>query len=81
VITGTALSQLFGTPIEVLTASDGRLVVVGQPDARNSLRPAPRAAAMTLAEGPSWSPITDLAQMWSYPFMVNAFRAAQASRC
>ncbi|MGH3817789.1 MAG: metal ABC transporter ATP-binding protein [Pseudonocardiaceae bacterium] len=32
VITSAALSQLFGTPIEVLTASDGRLVVVGQPE-------------------------------------------------
>jgi zinc/manganese transport system ATP-binding protein len=32
VITGAALSQLFGTPIEVLTASDGRLVVIGQPE-------------------------------------------------
>jgi zinc/manganese transport system ATP-binding protein len=32
VITGAALTQLFGTPIEVLTASDGRLVVIGQPD-------------------------------------------------
>lgn len=31
VITGAALTELFGTPIEVLTASDGRLVVVGQP--------------------------------------------------
>jgi zinc/manganese transport system permease protein len=30
---------------------------------------------MTLAQGPSWNPITDLAQMWSFPFMVNAFRA------
>jgi zinc/manganese transport system permease protein len=30
---------------------------------------------MTLAEGPSWNPITDLQQMWSFPFMVNAFRA------
>jgi zinc/manganese transport system permease protein len=30
---------------------------------------------MTIAEGPSWNPITDLAQMWSFPFMVNAFRA------
>ena len=33
VITGATLSRLFATPIEVLTASDGRLVVVGQPDA------------------------------------------------
>ncbi len=31
VITGPALTQLFGTPIEVLTASDGGLVVVGHP--------------------------------------------------
>jgi zinc/manganese transport system ATP-binding protein len=31
VITGPALTQLFGTPIEVLTASDGRLVVIGHP--------------------------------------------------
>jgi zinc/manganese transport system permease protein len=28
-----------------------------------------------LAAGPSWNPITDLQQMWSFPFMVNAFRA------
>jgi zinc/manganese transport system permease protein len=28
-----------------------------------------------LAEGPSWNPITDLREMWSFPFMVNAFRA------
>jgi zinc/manganese transport system ATP-binding protein len=32
VITSAALTQLFGTPIEVLTASDGRLVVIGQPE-------------------------------------------------
>jgi zinc/manganese transport system ATP-binding protein len=32
VITGPALTQLFGTPIEVLTAADGRLVVIGQPE-------------------------------------------------
>jgi zinc/manganese transport system ATP-binding protein len=31
VITGPTLTQLFGTPIEVLTASDGRLVVIGHP--------------------------------------------------
>ncbi|HEX8936207.1 MAG TPA: metal ABC transporter permease [Pseudonocardiaceae bacterium] len=30
---------------------------------------------MILAAGPSWNPITDLQQMWSFPFMVNAFRA------
>ena len=32
VITSSTLSDLFGTPIEVLHASDGRLVVVGQPE-------------------------------------------------
>ncbi|MFY9805761.1 MAG: metal ABC transporter permease [Pseudonocardiaceae bacterium] len=30
---------------------------------------------MTLAVDPSWNPIIDLQQMWSFPFMVNAFRA------
>jgi zinc/manganese transport system permease protein len=30
---------------------------------------------MTPTEGPSWNPIVDLQQMWSFPFMVNAFRA------
>ena len=33
VITGDTLSALYGTPIEVLRTSDGRLVVVGQPEA------------------------------------------------
>jgi zinc/manganese transport system ATP-binding protein len=33
VITSETLSDLYGTPIEVLTTSDGRRVVVGQPDA------------------------------------------------
>jgi zinc/manganese transport system ATP-binding protein len=33
VITSTTLSALYGTPIEVLRTSDGRLVVVGQPEA------------------------------------------------
>ena len=32
VITSATLTRLFGTPIEVLQASDGRLVVVGQPE-------------------------------------------------
>lgn len=32
VITSENLSRLFGTPIEVLRTSDGRLVVVGQPE-------------------------------------------------
>jgi len=33
VITAETLSRLYGTPIEVLKTSDGRLVVVGQPEA------------------------------------------------
>ncbi len=33
VITGPILTRLYGTPIEVLRATDGRLVVVGQPEA------------------------------------------------
>jgi zinc/manganese transport system ATP-binding protein len=33
VINSETLSRLYGTPIEVLTARDGRLVVVGQPEA------------------------------------------------
>ena len=33
VITGDILSRLYDTPIEVLRTSDGRLVVVGQPEA------------------------------------------------
>jgi zinc/manganese transport system ATP-binding protein len=33
VITAPTLSELYGAPIEVLTASDGRVVVVGQPEA------------------------------------------------
>ena len=33
VITGETLSALYGTPIEVLRASDGRMVVVGHPEA------------------------------------------------
>jgi len=33
VITGETLTRLYGAPIEVLTTRDGRLVVVGQPEA------------------------------------------------
>src|SRR5579884_374646 len=33
VVSSEVLSRLYGAPIEVLRASDGRLVVVGQPDA------------------------------------------------
>jgi zinc/manganese transport system ATP-binding protein len=33
VITAETLSELYGTTVEVLRTSDGRLVVVGQPEA------------------------------------------------
>ena len=33
VITSATLSELYGAPIEVLRTTDGRLVVVGQPEA------------------------------------------------
>jgi zinc/manganese transport system ATP-binding protein len=33
VVTGPTLTRLYGTAVEVLTTSDGRLVVVGQPEA------------------------------------------------
>jgi len=33
VVSGETLSRLYGSPVEVLRASDGRLVVVGQPEA------------------------------------------------
>ena len=33
VISSETLSRLYGAPIEVLRAADGRLVVVGQPEA------------------------------------------------
>jgi zinc/manganese transport system ATP-binding protein len=33
VITSGTLSRLYGTPIEVLSTSDGRVTVVGQPEA------------------------------------------------
>jgi zinc/manganese transport system ATP-binding protein len=32
VITGPTLTRLYGTPVEVLSTTDGRLVVVGQPE-------------------------------------------------
>ena len=53
VITSETLTRLYRTPIEVLRTSDGRLVVVGQPEApahhsdRHAGPPAPRAAAET----------------------------------
>jgi len=39
VITGETLSALYGTPIEVLRASDGRMVVVGDPEGHHAHGP------------------------------------------
>ena len=54
VITTENLSRLFKTPIEVLTTSDGRLVVVGQPEApaHHSDRHEHGATTMLHAEHP-----------------------------
>jgi zinc/manganese transport system ATP-binding protein len=48
VITSATLSALYGTPIEVLSTSDGRLVVVGQPEACPSHRPARRRTSAAI---------------------------------
>lgn len=48
VITGATLTRLFATPIEVLTASDGRLVVVGQPEPPSTHIPGAHTAAHPL---------------------------------
>jgi zinc/manganese transport system ATP-binding protein len=51
VVTSEALSELYQVPVEVLRASDGRLIVVGQPEApahhhdRHALAPRAGAAA------------------------------------
>ena len=39
VITSETLSALYGVPVDVLRASDGRLVVVGQPDTHDHHHP------------------------------------------
>ena len=36
---------------------------------------APALADAAGDSGLSWNPVTDISQMWQYPFMVNAFRA------
>jgi zinc/manganese transport system ATP-binding protein len=41
VITSETLSGLYGVPVDVLLASDGRLVVVGQPDTHDHHHPHP----------------------------------------
>jgi zinc/manganese transport system ATP-binding protein len=53
VITSATLTELYGTPVEVLRASDGRLVVVGEPEApaRHTDRHADTHAGPA---GPQW---------------------------
>ena len=54
----------------MLTTSDGRLVVVGQPEA-----PAHHHDRHSVMGAFSWNLVADLQEMWSLPFMLNAFRA------
>ena len=63
VITSETLTNLYRTPIEVLRASDGRLVVVGQPEA-----PAHHHDSATQA-------MNVVRDLFEFQFMVNAFRA------
>ncbi len=74
-ITSETLTRLYQTPVEVLRTSDGRLVVVGQPEAppMHAGRHADRRCVMTA--GFSWNLLADIRDLWSFPFMVNAFRA------
>jgi zinc/manganese transport system ATP-binding protein len=52
VITSQTLTALYRTPVEVLRASDGRLVVVGEPEA--PARHTDRHAGTGSQAGPSW---------------------------
>ena len=73
VITSATLSRLYGAPIEVLRTTDGRLVVVGQPEAphlhgpRHVLRMSPHL---------TFNLVSDVHQLLAYQFMVNALQAA-----
>ena len=72
-ITSETLSELYGSPVEVLRTSDGRLVVVGQPEApAPSLRPARASVNPHLSLNPSDG---RTASSFVYPFMVNALEA------
>ena len=54
VIEAGVLSRLYGVPVEVLQTADGRLVVVGAPEAAGPSQrpPCPRPSGMTLAAPP-----------------------------
>ena len=75
VITTETLTRLYGVPIEVLRATDGRLVVVGQPEAPF----AATATAMTTeprsSRGCPGTSSSDVRQLFAYHFMVNALEA------
>ena len=79
VITSETLSDLYQAPIEVLRTSDGRLVVVGQPEApaHHSDRHAHGTTQPQTPMNPhlSLDPISDVHQLLVYPFMVNALEA------
>ena len=68
------------SPVEVLRTSDGRLVVVGQPEApahhhdRHGTD-ARMARHLPLAAPDGPQPSSDLRQLLAYPFMVNALEA------
>jgi len=70
---------LYDTPIEVLRASDGRLVVVGQPERPRIITTA-RALTMLRTRPTLVEPRRRARQMFAFPFMVNAFRAGRSSR-
>ena len=74
------LSALYGVPIEVLRASDGRLVVVGQPEAPAHHHDRHEHAALTpdaatLSREPRrWNVRATSRRSLEYHFMVNALR-------
>ena len=91
VITGETLTGLYGLPVEVLKASDGRLVVVGQPEApahhhdrhshdhhgHDHHGHATRGTATTMHTDPhlTWNVVHDVSEVLEYHFMVNALLA------
>ncbi len=71
VITTETLSRLYNTPIEVLRASDGRLVVVGQAEEEVSYH----AHHRSVTRCPSWDLVADVQRLLHYDFMRNAYLA------
>ena len=77
VITSETLSRLYGAPIEVLETSDGRLVVVGQPEAPFVTHPA--TTMRTELAGLSWNPVADLEQLLASTSWSTRWRPARSS--